>query len=65
MAALADADRAEIDAGVPQVVGPLPQDLLNLLGAGVSGEVQVGTQPAQQGVPHGTANGVPNSWPAA
>lgn len=56
--ALADADGAEFDSGVPQVVGPPPQDLLHLLGARVGGEVQVGAQPAQQGIAHRTADEV-------
>ena len=55
---LADADGAELDPGVPHRVGPAPHDLLHLLGAGVGGEVQVGTQPAQQGIPHRTADEV-------
>ncbi|EUA37214.1 polynucleotide adenylyltransferase/metal dependent phosphohydrolase domain protein [Mycobacterium avium subsp. avium 2285 (R)] len=56
--ALADADGAELDSGVPQVVGPPPQDLLHLVGARVGGEVQVGAQPAQQGIAHRTADEV-------
>ena len=55
---LADADGAELDAGVPQRVGPRPQRLLHLLGARVGGEVQVGAQPAQQRVAHRAADQV-------
>ena len=54
--ARADADSAVVDPGVPHRVGPGPHDPLNLLGAGVGGEVEVevhvGAQPAQQGVAH-------------
>ena len=53
---LADADRAELDARVPQCVGPAAQHLLHLLGARVGGEVEVIAEPAQQGVAHAAAD---------
>ncbi len=56
--ALADADGAEVDAGVPQRVGPRPQHALHLLGPGVGGEVEVGAEPAQQRVAHAAADEV-------
>ena len=56
VAALADADGAELDAGVPQRVGPRPQDALHLLGPGVGGEVEVGAEPAEQRVAHTAAD---------
>ena len=58
VAVLADADRAELDAGVPQRVGPAAQHLLHLLGPGVGGEVQIGAQPAEQRVAHTAADQV-------
>ena len=58
MVALADADGAELNPGFPHRIGPLPHYLLDLLGAGIGGEVQVGTRPAQQGIPHRTADKV-------
>ena len=58
LVALADADRAELDAGVPQRVGPRPQHALHLLGPGVGGEVEVGAEPAQQRVAHAAADEV-------
>ena len=60
MTGLADADRAELDSGVPQGLGPRPQDLLHLLGAGVGGEVQILDigQPAEQRVAHAAADEV-------
>ena len=41
IAVLAHTDRAEFDAGIPQRVGPRPQQLLHLLGPRVGGEVQI------------------------
>ena len=58
IARLADADRAEFDAGVPQRLGPSAQELLHLLGPGVGGEVQVSAEPAQQRVAHTAADQV-------
>ena len=52
------ADRAEFDAGVPQCVRPLPQQLLHLLGPGIGGEVQVSAEAAQQRVAHAAADEV-------
>ena len=56
--ALADPDRAVLDAGVPERVGPSAQHRLYLLGPGVGGEIEVGTQPAQQRVAHTAADEV-------
>lgn len=58
--ALADADGAELDAGVPQRVGPAAQKFLHLLGAGVGGEVEVAVlgEPAEQRVAHTPAHQV-------
>ena len=56
--ALADPDRAVFDARVPERVGPSAQQLLHLLGPGVGGEIEVGTQPAQQRVAHTAADEV-------
>ena len=53
---LLGADGAVLDAGVPQRVSPRPQQLLQLLGARIGGEVQIGTQPLQHGVAHRTAD---------
>ncbi len=53
---LLGADGAELDAGVPQRVGPRPQQLLQLFGPRVGGEVQVVAQPPQHGVAHRTAD---------
>ena len=50
------ADRAELDAGIPQRVGPRPQQFLQLLGAGVGGEVQIGDRPLQHRVAHRAAD---------
>jgi hypothetical protein len=58
LVALAGADGAEGDAGVPHRVGPAGQQLLHGRRAGVGGEVQVGAQPAQQRVPHAAADQV-------
>jgi hypothetical protein len=50
------ADRAELDAGIPQRVGPRPQQFLQLLRAGVGGEVQIGDRPLQHRVAHRAAD---------
>ena len=55
---LADADGAEVDAGVPQRVGPGSHDRLHGLRPGVGGEVQVGGQPAEHRIAHGAAHQV-------
>ena len=49
---LAHAERAELDPGVPQRLGPRAKESLHLFRAGVGGEIQVGVQPAQQRVAH-------------
>ena len=51
-------DCAEVDSGVPQRVGPRPQDRLNNLGPGIGGEVQVGGQPSQDRIAHAPADEV-------
>ncbi len=58
LVALADPDGAVLDAGVPQGVGPGPQNALHLFGPRVGGEVEVGAQPAQQRVTHAAAHQV-------
>ena len=50
MAGLANADGPEIDTGVPHGVSPRPHDVLNLLGPGVGGQIEVRRQPAQHSV---------------
>ena len=56
---LLGADGAELDAGVPQRVGPRPQQFLHLFGARVGGEVQVpGVESAEHGVAHRAADQV-------
>ena len=58
MPGLGRPDGAEVDPGVPHRVGPRPDDVLHLLRAGVSGEVEVGGQPTQHGVAHTAADEV-------
>src|ERR1700752_4052891 len=58
VAVLTHADRAEFDAGIPQRVGPRPQQLLHLLGPRVGGEVQITAEPAEQRVAHIAADEV-------
>nr|CRL56745.1 hypothetical protein CPGR_04069 [Mycolicibacterium fortuitum subsp. fortuitum DSM 46621 = ATCC 6841 = JCM 6387] len=55
---LAHTDGAELDAGLPQRVGPRAQNLQHLLRAGVGGEIQIAVlgQPAQQRVAHTAAD---------
>ena len=56
MPAAGNADRAELDTGIPEGVGPGPHDVLHLVRARVGGEIQVGTQPAQHRVAHTAAD---------
>jgi len=58
VAVLADANRAEFDAGIPQRVGPRPQQFLHLLGPRVGGEIQVIAQAAEQRVAHAATDEV-------
>lgn len=64
MAALADTDGAELDAGVPQTVGPAPQELLNLLG-----RASVVKSKSGLNLPNSASRTEPptrySSWPAA
>src|SRR5690606_7687172 len=52
----AGADGAEGAADVPGGVGPALQHLLDLVGGGGGGEVEVGGGAAQEGVAHGAAD---------
>ena len=58
VAALADADRAEFDTGVPQRIRPGAHDALDGFRPGVGGEVEVGIQPAQDRVADAAADQV-------
>ena len=51
-------DGPELDAGVPEGVGPGAQRPLDLLGARVGGEVQIGAQAPEQRVAHTAADEV-------
>src|SRR5690606_13344726 len=53
---LAGADRAEGPADVPRRVGPPGQHLLDLVGRGGGGEVEVAGGATQEGVPHRPAD---------
>ncbi len=55
---LGDADRAEVDPGVPGRLAPPGHQLLDLRGAGVGGEVEIVTEPVEQRVAHRTADEV-------
>nr|CEL15991.1 hypothetical protein [Kibdelosporangium sp. MJ126-NF4]CTQ93915.1 hypothetical protein [Kibdelosporangium sp. MJ126-NF4] len=55
-AVLGSTDRAEGDADVPYRVRPAGDQAHDLLRPGVGGEVQVGSEPAQQRVPHAPAD---------
>lgn len=52
VAALDDADGAELDARLPQPVAPAAQELAHLLGPGIGGEIEITGvgEPAQQRV---------------
>jgi hypothetical protein len=55
-AALAQADRAEVDSHGPGLVRPLPGDGEDLLRRRVGGQVQVAGAPAEEDVPHRPAD---------
>ena len=55
---LGDAERAEVDAGVPQRVAPAAQEPQHLIGAGIGGEIQVGAHPAERAIAHTPADEV-------
>jgi hypothetical protein len=57
-AAPGEADRAELGAGGPGRLGPAGDDAQRLVGPGAGGEVEVVTEPAEQGVAYRTADEV-------
>ena len=56
--ALDGADRPEVETGVPLVIDETAEQFLHTSGVGVGGEVEIGTEAAEQGVADAAAHQV-------